>query len=394
MAKLIYESLVEHIYDAALEPAKWPPFLAALSEAFHCAKVYYFNQEYRTGRVLFLTTDNVDDIFVRDYHQHFALLNPWTKEAGRLDSGTVHTTDELVPGREILHSEFYNGWLRPQKVDRGFGMVVFRDHTRLIGLSVLHREQPDRGWDLDHNLRLMRRLVPHMQRAAQIERQLARARATETVMSDLIARLPIAAFIFDDSGRIIHANAKADALVALGDGLQLRHGVLAGKNAVDSAALQRLMREAAATGHGQTTHCGGIVSLSRDDGRHPLFELVAPLGSAAPGHAGACLGLMAMDRPAGIVFVSDPETQQAVPRGIFKALYGLSPAESDLALHIVKGGTVLEWADLRMVSIATARAQMRQLLEKTRTNRQGELMRLLLAGPLDLARLLPNCGLP
>jgi DNA-binding CsgD family transcriptional regulator len=57
--------------------------------------------------------------------------------------------------------------------------------------------------------------------------------------------------------------------------------------------------------------------------------------------------------------------------------YGLTESEARLALHIADGGSLPAYAAARGVSRNTARNQLQQVFEKTDTQRQAQLVKLL-----------------
>ncbi len=66
---------------------------------------------------------------------------------------------------------------------------------------------------------------------------------------------------------------------------------------------------------------------------------------------------------------------------MLRGLYGLSRVEARLALGLARGMQVDELAVDTKVSIHTVRSQLKQIFRKTSTNRQAELVKLLLTGP-------------
>lgn len=65
-------------------------------------------------------------------------------------------------------------------------------------------------------------------------------------------------------------------------------------------------------------------------------------------------------------------------RSDWAAQYGLTGAEERLAEHLLNGGTTASYAALSKLSRYTVRNQLQSIYEKTRTNRQVSLLRLLL----------------
>ena len=65
-------------------------------------------------------------------------------------------------------------------------------------------------------------------------------------------------------------------------------------------------------------------------------------------------------------------------RDLLASLYGLTPAEAELASLLSAGHSIEEAAEIRGVTLNTARSQMKRVFSKTGVNRQADLVRLLL----------------
>jgi DNA-binding CsgD family transcriptional regulator len=70
--------------------------------------------------------------------------------------------------------------------------------------------------------------------------------------------------------------------------------------------------------------------------------------------------------------------------------YGLSPVETRLACCLAEGGSVVEAAERIRVREQTARSYLKQIFIKTATNRQAELVSLLLKSCIRTA---PECSI-
>ena len=66
---------------------------------------------------------------------------------------------------------------------------------------------------------------------------------------------------------------------------------------------------------------------------------------------------------------------------VIQELFGLTPAEADVGVLLSGGSSVEKIASQRNVALSTVRSQLRMLLMKTGTERQGELVRRLLTMP-------------
>ena len=106
--------------------------------------------------------------------------------------------------------------------------------------------------------------------------------------------------------------------------------------------------------------------VSRISGR-PLSVTVAPLRTVGwP------------EEPAAVVFISDPDEPAELPGDLLRRCYGLSPAESQLALMLIPGLSLKEAAARLHIALNTAKTQLKSIFTKTRVKRPGELISLLL----------------
>jgi DNA-binding CsgD family transcriptional regulator len=82
-----------------------------------------------------------------------------------------------------------------------------------------------------------------------------------------------------------------------------------------------------------------------------------------------------------LILATDPDRAISFPDAVLRRTYGLTPAEAEIANALLTGFSLEEIAQLRRVSIATIRSQMKGLMGKTETQRQGDLIRLLTTLP-------------
>ena len=108
------------------------------------------------------------------------------------------------------------------------------------------------------------------------------------------------------------------------------------------------------------------------DGRSLQF-VAAPFGW---NERGGVLGR----RFARAVFVGDPKRRTGDPIGVLNEVYGLTPGETRLTLLLLSDCSLEEAARLLGISRSTARSVLKRIFEKTGTNRQSGLVRLLLTG--------------
>ena len=102
--------------------------------------------------------------------------------------------------------------------------------------------------------------------------------------------------------------------------------------------------------------------------------LVAPLGPE--------MTLAAQHQaPAALILITDLDRRPEVLGRRLVELFGLTAAEACLAVALVAGKRLEDIAEERGVRMPTLRTQMRAVLDKTGTDRQADLMRLIVGLP-------------
>src|SRR5262245_31166974 len=109
--------LIDRIYATALLPveeAAWSELLVELERHFVGARAILFLQDTLTKRVSFVHAPHVEQAALATYSQHYAQVNPWWSAMEKLRAGSIHSGEMLFPEAEMVRSEFYTDWLRPQ----------------------------------------------------------------------------------------------------------------------------------------------------------------------------------------------------------------------------------------------------------------------------------------
>jgi DNA-binding CsgD family transcriptional regulator len=82
---------------------------------------------------------------------------------------------------------------------------------------------------------------------------------------------------------------------------------------------------------------------------------------------------------AALVLIIDPELEPEPRAALLRLLYGLTKAEADVALLVLRGQGLTPIAEELSVSMTTVRTHLQHVFNKTDTHRQAELVRFLLA---------------
>ena len=366
--------LVEKLYDAAGGQTGWEGFLGALGTTLRGVVPGIFVHDRPMEQSALGVTVGMDPTWGAAYDGYYVNHDLRRRKIWTLPPGRVFVGSALVPDEELIRSEFYNDFLRPQGFFHLLGAVPVKTDDAVAVLRVIRpRSSPAFGRG---ELELVRRLVPHLARAVGLARQLALAEARRDELVEALDWFPTAVLLLDRRGRVVAANRSAEDLLAAGDGLRTDRDGLRAVAPADTLALRQMLAAAAdSTAHGSA--CGdGTLSIARPSPRRPLNLLVAPLRTPIAPDLKA--------RAQVAVFVTDPDRVAIAPVERLQHYLGVTRAEADLVMWLVQGHRLEEAADELGITVNTARTQLKRALAKTGTGRQAELVRLALSTPATL----------
>jgi DNA-binding CsgD family transcriptional regulator len=186
-----------------------------------------------------------------------------------------------------------------------------------------------------------------------------------------IAALNALAFglmICDADGRVAFANTAASELLGRKHGLALgRSGhELVASAPEDSRTLARLLHSAARSA------AGGVMRLRGRDHATTLIVFVVPVPHSLESDYGPGYALMT---------VQAPGASHAFSEETLVTLFELSPTQASIALAIFRGKSPEEIAKERDVRISTLRTHLAEIFQRTGSENQRDLVRLLGALP-------------
>ena len=184
----------------------------------------------------------------------------------------------------------------------------------------------------------------------------------------VLDRVDVAVMMIAKSGALSFANEGARKLLDAGTAIHERHGKLQAANRTDNVTLGVLIAHVVgASEHLDTLDKVPLLTIARE-GSSPLIVAVLP----AP-HPVSEEGEIA-----ALVLAVDPDMDIAdFARPVCRA-FGLTRVESDLACRLASGQSVQDAANAMHVKLETARTYLRSIFSKTGTNRQVDLVRLIL----------------
>lgn len=364
-----FSALVAQIYHGAIEPLPWSSAIESLHRLLGASWVTL---------ILRPASDQHQAVMInmgREGGPHLAAsphvspgvfaLDPFVN----LPGDRIVTADEMVGESNWLNSEYYKQFCEPAGVRYVMGADIHTEDGSECRFRICRPAQAQPFSEADKAL--CRMLLPHFENAARLYTRIDVAESERQLLAGTVDRMLLGTVILDEAGAVLKTNNVAHHILRENDGLRISQGLLEAGYGAENRELYRLIKLAL---QGITSTAGAVsqaMSISRPSGR---AKLGLALRSIPQGE-----GLESRRRPTVAVFIRDPENRSQASRDMIQRLFGLTPAESSLALLLADGLSLDEATAQLGVRKNTARAQLRAIFSKTGVTRQTSLVRLLLA---------------
>jgi DNA-binding CsgD family transcriptional regulator len=245
--------------------------------------------------------------------------------------------------------------------------VPLAGNTRLA--LVLHRHLSERHPFDRQEANLASNLLPHLKQSINLAQRIddleTRARELEYALN----RVRCGLVLCRPDARVVWANNSAQQLLARGAQIRLCGEILNMPTAAETAALRRTIAQVARgdVRDQATQNFCTLLGKESDSALQCMMYPVEGCNAFSPDE----------DLPSRCVLMilSAPLETPTLHAEHIERLFGLSPAEARIAAALCNGLTITDFATVTGVTIGTARFQLKQVLAKTRANRQAELVR-------------------
>lgn len=201
--------LVEAIYDAALDRFGWPTVLGRISAASGGHSALMRLVDCRREEIGFVAASGYDPHLLEAYRNYFVHLDPYRAHLAAAPVGALLVNEEVAPLAQRCRTEYFADYERLQDSVHAVGVPLARERDFLLylGLQRGMRAGPYR----EHDLALIRCLLPHLLRAVQIQRLLGDAVEARALREAALERLGLGVVLLDSVGAVCFANSAAIA---------------------------------------------------------------------------------------------------------------------------------------------------------------------------------------
>jgi len=355
------------IYDAAIDPTRWKQALGSSCAFVGAGSAVLFWHDAATERSEALHLYNEDPYYTRLYFEKYLSMNPVFPAATFMETGLVHTTNDIIPQDELVQTRFYREWIEPQGIVDAIAVNLEKGTARSSLLNF--RMDSSYGPADEKALHRAALLVPHFQRAVAIGRLFDQSKAVEAALTETLDHVEASVFLVGGNGRIVFVNEPAKAMLADGNLMQESNQRL---NAVLPEA-NRMLRDIFAAAEKQDLSIGprGVAVPLSATPQEPWFAHVLPLTSGNRQKAAALYAAVAA------VLVRKTTIESIAPLETFAKLYKLTASEVRVLDAVLKVSSVKAMSEMLGISQATVKTHLQNVFRKSGTSRQSELVKLI-----------------
>ena len=365
--KIVENSVIASIYDAALNDTLWASALEAVCRAVGAEVSALFHRDMTSvmKQCIFTSFSGWTTELLNDYKKYYGNLDVRRVPISALSPGQVFADEREMPFADVTNSEIFRDFYRPAGLGNGMAMVLFGSRERSGVLSV-HRGLSGGAFP-DQSIAFFERLTPHVIRALQLHGQMRRAEVLANGLALTLDHFPLAVLLVDEGRTIRHMNkAAAEVLQRPGWPLRVTAGRLETRLPRHDALLRRELANAASLAWDRGGPATSILRLEMAGVEGTVAVMVSPLRD------GGAMGMPA--EPLTAVFMSDPAQSLRLDTEMLARQFGMTPAEARIATSLAKGESLDEAASARGISIETARTLLKRATAKAEVRTQGQLI--------------------
>lgn len=359
-------ALIGEIYDCAIEPAKWPAALERLANVLDSDSVAITLNSHAKPGFIMRAQWNISPVFEAVMLENYP-INPLLPTAYYYPVDEPFSVVAEMGEEELKRTIFYVNTMKRFGIRDSAVALLAKSVSQFGSISIQRAGEKEPYGPED--LSLVRRLAPHIRRAAFIGELLDSRALERNMLSATLDSLTVGVVLTDDVGRIIHINRAAVRLLEESSALHSDTRTLSARHQESARELSKAIATAALGTSIDIPRAGISVSLRGSDDED-LAAWVLPLDGGLRRDFGAEF------RASVAVFLREMGDTTPVSAELFVRRYGITPAECRVLLLIVQGRTAQEVTEILGISLATVKTHIARLLGKTGCERQVDLVRL------------------
>ncbi|WID97422.1 helix-turn-helix transcriptional regulator [Bosea vestrisii] len=360
---------IDGLLDAALDFGRMPGAVEQIRQLFNGSKSCLAYCEPHGGLSNAITTSRDPDLDAFCAENFPTELGLFVSKVAKIPIGEVYQDHVLFGWERLRGSDIWREWMAPQDMYGGLGCRLL-DTGSSYWLCDVQRGRRQDPFDAAE-LALFERLMPVMRRVTLLRQQLGGLSIEREMTRRALDELSLAIIIVDSAMQLTYANAAADELLAVPQGLLAVRG---GKLYAHASREQNGLKDLVAGASDLAGARGQMLLRARSPEADDVSVCVTPL-SASYALSGRSSDVMIVAR-----VIAPARGQLAAAQQLFD----LTEAEARLAVGLASGLSLAELAQRQGIKITTARTHLARIFWKTGTRQQSQVAALLRAAELPM----------
>jgi DNA-binding CsgD family transcriptional regulator len=357
---LALNDTVSCFYDAALGRVSWEEPLGKCARFMQTKNALFSVRDPVTRKAHFSFGNfGTDMTFTRNFAEKYSQLSPFVIAAITSPEGTVVNPINLIGREAYERGRFFREWSAPQGYHDYMGSILLRQKNAIYTIALGRTTNQPLFNDVDEQK--LELLIPHVTRALQISERLNTFETERAELLSTLDSLSTPVILIDRDSRIRQINTAAIALIESDQGIANRNGTLR----ILVPQIDHELRTAAPLMDGH-----GVILPSKLKNGMQIHVLAHDINPGRTSSSG---------RYERLLLVFDWPNARSTPIGEnLRDRFGLTISELRVLMPLVDGGSVKSIAFDLGLSQETIRSHVKNLFQKTATNRQQDLIRVVL----------------
>jgi DNA-binding CsgD family transcriptional regulator len=357
---LALNDVVSSFYEAAAGHASWEEPLSKAARVMGAHNAVFSVRDPVTRKATFSYGNfGTNHSYVRNFAETYSTLSPFVIAVAVATEGTVINPIELIGRAEYEKGRFFKEWSEPQGYHDYIGSVLLRQSHAIYTIAFGRTRDRPLFNQVDHDKLAF--IVPHATRALQIAERLNTIATDRAELLSTLDSLSTPVILVDMECRMRQVNTAALILFDTLQGLENVKGKLRFANSKTDAEFRDYMVKPSSQGI--------ILQSGLDNGMrvHLLTKRIDKNRKMAS----------ALDDR--VIVVVDWPKSKIVPIGAdLRDKYNLTMAELRVLSLMIDGGSVNSVAHDLGLTPNTIKTHIKSMFAKTDTNRQQDLIRVVL----------------
>lgn len=208
----------------------------------------------------------------------------------------------------------------------------------------------------------------HLARAISMQNRILKVEKLLIESRNVLDLIEFGVVLYGPDKKVVFVNSSAQRIFEDGDGMLLKPSEIEVENAKAQQEFTKLLDTTCRENVALKSRSGGMLSIPRKSGRRAYTMTIVPMGG----------DLLNVDNITAVAFIFDPLKKQISTFNVLADCYRLTRAETELAIALMHGESLQIAAEKRGVSYNTMKTHLHAIFSKTNTNRQVDLVSLLL----------------